>query len=381
MRVCVPMLALLLFAARGLRADRHKPDIDPESQDGILIQRIQQEPLQPRKVALLEKFVAEFPKASSIAWVYEQLLPVYKEAKDQDKVIATADALLAVDPNDVDAANDALRAAEVKNNSELMRKYAEAAWDSASRAAQSAKPSDPDDYAAWTKQVQFANDVLAYAEYTLAALAKAQSDEQKRAEIIQDLEHRNPQSKYLAITKKPAMIALASLDPQKAIALAEQGLVTDPNNEDFLMTVADYYMNREKELPKVLSFALRILQVMQVKPKPDKISAEEWEEKKVKFNGWANWMAGVIYGKQARYGLSDRYLRAALPNIKRDSRLLAAAYFYLGYDNYALAGELEDKGRAIEAVKFSKLCAEIDGPFQPLARKNLETLRNEYNLE
>jgi tetratricopeptide (TPR) repeat protein len=239
------MLALLLLAAEGLRADRHKPDIDPESQDGILIQRIQQEPLQPRKVALLEKFVAEFPKASSIAWVYEQLLPVYKEAKDQDKVIATADALLAVDPNDVDAANDALRAAEVKNNSELMRKYAEAAWDSASRAAQSAKPSDPDDYAAWTKQVQFANDVLAYAEYTLAALAKAQPDEQKRAEIIQDLEHRNPQSKYLAITKKPAMIALASLDPQKAIALAEQGLVTDPNNEDFLMTVAVYYMNRE----------------------------------------------------------------------------------------------------------------------------------------
>ena len=152
-------------------------------------------------------------------------------------------------------------------------------------------------------------------------------------------------------------------------------------NEDFLMTVADYYMKREKELPKVLSYALRILEVMQVKAKPEKVSTAEWDKKKAKFNGWANWMAGVLYGKQARYGLSDRYLRAALPNIIGDSRLLAAAYFYLGYDNYALAGELDDKGRAIEAAKFSKLCAEIEGPFEPLARKTLESLRNEYNVE
>ncbi len=61
-----------------------------------------------------------------------------------------------------------------------------------------------------------------------------------------------------------------------------------------------------------------------------------------------------MYGKQARYGLSDRYLRAALGYIQEDQRLLAAAYFYLGYANYALAGELADKGRAIDAVKFSK---------------------------
>jgi hypothetical protein len=381
LRVCVPVLALWLLSAVGLRADRHKPNIDPEGQDGILVQRIQQEPTPPRKLALLEKFVAEFPKSNSAAWVYEQLLPIYKEANEQDKVLATADALLAVDPNDLDAAHDALKAVETKIDPDLTQKYAALAWDVASRAAQSAKPADPDEAAAWTKQVQFANEVLAYTEYTLAALAKAQTDEQKRAALVQALQQRNPQSQYLAITKKPTVIDLASLDPQKAVALAEQGLLADPDNEDFLMTVADYYMNREKELPKVLSYALRVLDLMQRKPKPDKISDEEWNKKKSKYGGWSNWLAGVVYAKQARYGLSDRYLRAALPYIKGDSRLLSAAYFYLGYDNYALARETSDKGLATEAAKFSKLCAAIDGPFQPLARKNLETLRNEYNVE
>ena len=42
MKISVPVLALLL-ATGALGVDRHKPDVDPESQDGILLQRIQQE--------------------------------------------------------------------------------------------------------------------------------------------------------------------------------------------------------------------------------------------------------------------------------------------------------------------------------------------------
>ena len=137
MKISVPALALLLaqllLTGEALGADRHKLDVDPESEDGILLQRIQQEPTQPRKLALLEKYVAEYPKAASIAWVYEQLLPIYMEANQWDRVIATADGLLAVDPNDLDSAHDALKAAEAQNNPELRTKYAQLAWDLASR--------------------------------------------------------------------------------------------------------------------------------------------------------------------------------------------------------------------------------------------------------
>ena len=83
MKISIPVLAVLL-ATGALGADRHKLDVDPESQDGILLQRIQQEPTQPRKLALLEKYVAEYPKATSIAWVYEQLLPIYMDASEWD---------------------------------------------------------------------------------------------------------------------------------------------------------------------------------------------------------------------------------------------------------------------------------------------------------
>jgi hypothetical protein len=375
----VPVLMFLI--AGPLAADRHKLDIDPESEDGILLQRIQQEPMLPRKQALLELYAAKFPHASSIAWVYEQLLPIYKDANDQQKLLAVANALLAVDPNDLDAADDALRAAQATSATQLIQIFAERAWDIAAKAIVAPKPSDPNEAADWTKQIEFAKDVQSYSEFVLATQAADEQDPGKHAALVEALQSRNPQSKFLANTKKQTVIDLAKIDPEKAVGLAEQGLLKDPDNEDFLMTVADYKIAHEKDLPKVLAYSLRILALMKTKPKPDSATAEEWDKKKAKFTGWASWMAGVVYGKQGRYGLSDRYLREALPFILADNRLLAAAYYYLGYDNYAMAGELGDKSRAVEAAKFSKLCAGIDGPFRPLARQTLAALRSDYNVE
>lgn len=380
MKISVPVLTVLLTTG-VLGADRHKLDVDPESEDGILLQRIEQEPTQPRKLALLEKYVVEYPEAAPVVWVYEQLLPIYMEANQWDRVIATADGLLTRDPNDLDSAHDGLKAAEALNNPELRIKYAELAWDLAARTLKGPKPSDPDDLPEWTKQRAFAQEVLDYSEYTLASLAAGQTDDLKRAELALALEQRNPQSKFLVLTKKATVIELATLNPQKAIQLAEEGLVKDPDNVDFLMTIADHNMNLERNLPQVLTYSLRILELVQGTPQPADITPAEWQKKKAKFMGWASWMAGVVYGKQARYGLSDRYLRTALNYIQSDQRLLAAAYFYLGYANYALAGELTDKGRAFEAVKFSKQCADMDSPFRSLALKNLQALRNDYNLE
>jgi hypothetical protein len=379
MRLFVPALAaLLVTTASG--AGRHKLDIDPESEDGILLQRIQQEPLPERKLAFLEKYVAQYPKATSVAWVYEQLLPIYVAAKQWDKVLGTAQSLLGLDAADLDSAFAALQAAEAQKDPELVRKYAIASWDAASKAVLTPKPADADDVPDWTKQIEFANQALAYSEYVLASQAALEANSQRKTELIQALEQRNPQSKFLTAVKRNIRIR-EEANPAQAFAMAEKGLATDPNNEDYLMRIANHYMSREEDLSKVLSYSLRVLEVLDQKRKPEAVSAQDWEKKKARYTGGANWMIGVVYGKQARYGLSDRYLRAALDLIQDDAQLLAAAYFYLGYDNYALAGQLRDKARAIEAAKFSKLCLAIEGPFQPLAQKNLEVLRNDFNVE
>jgi hypothetical protein len=379
MNLLVPAVAALL-AAIAWGADRHKLDIDPESDDGILLQRIQQEPLPERKLAFLEKFVDQYPKATSMAWVYEQLLPIYVTAKQWDKVLATAQNLLTLDADDVDAASDALQAAEFQKDPELIRKYAMESWDAASKALLAPKPADPDDLPDWTRRIEFANQAQAYAEFVLASQAAVEPNSHRKTELIQAVEQRNPQSKYLAAVKRNIRVR-EEANPEQAFAIAEGGIATEPDNEDYLMRLANHYMSREEDLGMVLTYSLRLLEVLDKKTKPQEVSLEDWEKKKARYTGGANWMVGVVYGKQARYGLSDRYLRSALPQIQDDAQLLAAAYFYLGYDNYALAGQLRDKSRAVEAAKFSRLCLAIDGPFQPLAQKNLEVLRNDFNVE
>src|SRR5579864_4094769 len=154
----ISTLVVLLAGGGAFAADRHKVEVDAESQDGILLQRIQQEPTRPRKLALLEKYVAEYSKTAAITWVYEQLLPIYKDQKDNDKVIATAEAMLTVDPNDLDAAYDALQAAQAKGDSETVRKYLPISWDIATKTLQIRKPADPDDVADWSKQMEFAKE-------------------------------------------------------------------------------------------------------------------------------------------------------------------------------------------------------------------------------
>ena len=373
---------LVLLSVSGLAADRHKLDVDPESDDGILLQRIRQEPTAPRKLALLEKYAAAYPNTVSIAWVYEQMLPLYAAgAGESGKVLATAEKLLALDPQDLDSLNYALRVVESRNDFEAIARYAKLAWDAASKVVQTPKPSDPYDLPDWKRQMDFARDILAYSEYTLYSLSAHSPNQQTKSQLIHELESRNPNSKYLGSAKGDyAHAGQVRTSVAITVSEAEKGLAGDPDNEDYLLTIAEYHMGRENELGKVLAYSLRVIRIMQQKPKPEGYTSDAWEQKRRQYLGAANWMAGVVNAKQGSYALSDRYLRSALPYL-RDRSLQAAAWYYLGYDNYALGSELRDRARIQEAVRFSKLCLDVSGPFQPLAQKNVEVIRNEFNVQ
>src|SRR5579872_1034949 len=121
------LLVLIAFSLAAV-AQRHKmEEVDAEKPEGKLLQQAMQESDAAKKSALLEQFAQQFPKAEGTPWVLEQLQAIYVKANDPDKIIATGEKLLALDPEDPDAPLQNLKAAEARKDLEGIKKWADVA--------------------------------------------------------------------------------------------------------------------------------------------------------------------------------------------------------------------------------------------------------------
>jgi hypothetical protein len=108
------------------------------------------------------------------------------------------------------------------------------------------------------------------------------------------------------------------------------------------------------------------------------MSAEEWQRKKETMLGTSNWMVGILSSTQEQYAVADKHLRAAVPYLTNND-MLAGAYYHLGYVNYRLA-EAGERIRIHDAMKYTKLCMEINSAVQYQASENLKAMKSEYGI-
>src|SRR3954466_8971699 len=117
----LPILILTLTLAAGAFAQRHTlGNINAETPEGQLLQQIGQAPDEAKKLALMEDFEAKAPKHEAIGWVYGQMQPAYVKAGKPDKALAVGEKLIAMDPDDMEAAHQNLKAAEAKKDPDLI---------------------------------------------------------------------------------------------------------------------------------------------------------------------------------------------------------------------------------------------------------------------
>jgi len=380
MRNLTLMVAWLL-ASTLATAQRSKLTINAETPEGQLLQQIGQESDESKKLALLEQFAAKFPKHEGLAWVYGQMVSAYAKASQFDKAIDAGDKLLAIDAEDLEIAHETLKAAEAKKDPDAVVKWAAKTSELARKVAQSPKPKEEDEAEDWKRKVDFAKQLDVYTEYSVYALALQTTDPRKKVALADALEQRNPQSQYLPQLGMPRFIAyLQAGENQKAVALAEKILEKDQSSEEMLLAVAESYMTQNKEPDKVFAYCAKVLELVKSKPKPEGVSEADWEKRKTQLSGRADWMTGVTYATQSKWTQADQALRAALPAIKGDQRMAAAALFYLGLANFRL-GEKGDDNRIIEALRFNEQCAAIAGPFQGPARTNIKAIRAKYQVK
>jgi tetratricopeptide (TPR) repeat protein len=366
-------LAILIVFACTALGQRHKlEEVDAEKPEGKLLQQFLQENDEAKKTALMEQFAAEYPKLETTAWVLEQLQGIYVKANQPDKIIATGQKLLAMDPDDPEAALHCLKAAEAKKDVPQILAFSAKTSANARKIATSPQPKEADAVETWKHQVEYAKQVDTYADYALYRAALESRESKTTVALIEALQQRSPQSEYTAKSYETLFVAYRQAGANdKAVALAEKVIATGEPNEDMLLVVADNYSQQKKEPEKVHQYSARIVELMSKKNKPEGVSEADWNSRKNLVMGLARYMSGKLYEIQNKHAQADTELRAALPLVEGNANLKPEVLFYLGQANYRME-------KIQEAVNFFRQCAALQSPFRGQATKNVQVIQAQY---
>lgn len=362
----------IVFALAAF-GQRHKmEEVDAEKPEGKLLQQVMQEGDAAKKAALMEQFAQQFPKSEGAPWVLEQLQAAYVKANDPDKIIGAGERLLALDPDDPEAALQNLKAAEAKKDLAAIQKWSGLTNANARKMEAAPQPKDAGQVDSWKQGVAYARQVESYTEYALFRVAAESRDPKTTIEFIGALEKLNPGSQYMPQTRGPLFMAYRQSGANdKALALAEQVLATDQTNEDMLLVVTDSYLQNKKEPQKVHAYSARLVEVMASKPKPEGMSDADWTARKNLITGLAHYMSGKLYFTETKFPEVDRELRAALPLVETNPQIKAETLYDLGFANYKME-------KPQEAANYYRDCSVIKSQFQATAAKNLQAIKTQF---
>jgi tetratricopeptide (TPR) repeat protein len=222
----------------------------------------------------------------------------------------------------------------------------------------------------------YLREIDTYTEYALCSTA-LQGPAAVTIDLLAALERQNPKSKYLGDAYGSYFLALNQTGAAAKIpAVAQKAIENFPDNEDALLVLADYAMNR-KQTDRAQTYAERLLVVMRNHSKPAGVGAADWERKRTAALTRAYWIAGLMHCEKGQYFDADKDLRLALPLVKDNEAMLGPALFYLGVSNYQLGKTLMKKAQVLEAVKFSEQAAAIKGPYAEQAWRNANVMKTE----
>ncbi len=365
--------AILLAFSLSVFGQRHKLDVvDAQKPEGQLLQKVMQEDDPAKKAALMEQYASQFPKTAATPWVLEQLQGIYVKAQDPDKIIATGDKLLALDPGDPEAALQCLKAAEARHDVALIEKYDAVTSANARKMAAAPKPAAADAVADWRQSVDYARQVDNYADYALYSAALESRGPKATIALGEMLLQRSPTSDYAAKVREPLFVAYEQSGANdKAIGFAEQTLAKDQSSEDMLLAVAYNYLQKKEQPEKVHAYSAKAIELMAARQKPAGMSDADWTARKNAITGRAYYLDGAQYFAENKFAPADQSLRKALPLVETNKDLKPEALYLLGVSDYKLE-KIQD------AANYFHACAAIQSRFQAEATKDLARIRRDY---
>jgi tetratricopeptide (TPR) repeat protein len=358
---------LCLGAQLGL-AGVKRPPVDPNTPDGKLLAQVQAENDPAKRLYLLELFSDLFPNSQLAGYIFGELQDRYRLAGKFDKALDAGTKLLALEPNNLEAACLNWRIA-----ADLKYPALETKWIgvTGSVAENVLKTPDPEMSKATLDCGRSAIEALQFEDYRKAV---SNVNPAERIKALDAFVKSHPQTSHSDDIEIYEFLAYRELGNQaQALAFAEKIVSHNETRQDAMLLVTDSYFKAGKDPNRVLSLAKKTIDLLNAAQKPEGVNAADWARNKSQNLTQLNYIVGFINFQSQRWEAADQAYREVLPNVT-EPRMRAEVLSSLGWANYQMR-------KVSEAIKFYTECTAIPGPLQLTASKTLNSITAEYRLK
>ena len=380
-------LALLIFGLVSMPAfaqdeeeeeeyyDIRDADIDPGEDEGGLVQEAIESESADEKIELLESFVAQYPEHYLIDYVRFLLQGLHLEKENWAKSAEHGKSIVEIVPDDLEILHNLTKALEGAQDWAGLLPHLLSTKVEAEKAAgqQPFEDASEEEMEAWKGQIDYAQGIVDYVEYSLFTASYKQTDAATKLKYLDTLLEQYPDGKYVAQAyDQIVMAARQSGDMAKMTQAMKASLENDDMNAEYLYTLAEASLGSQ-QVVEARGYAQRLLEVLASQPKPENVGEEDWAAHKTRFAGYGNLIMGKILVVEAADKNKDKFREArthlleAVDSIKAQggANYQALSYFLgLCYVKLDVGGDNIDK-----ALFWMDAAAKTDGPLKAQAQQ------------
>ena len=322
----------------------------------------------PEKIALLDKFMADYGKGDLELLADQLYASSYVSQKNYAKAYEYGEKALKLDPDNLSTAVTLVHAAEEGGDIAKLFDAAERANGIVTRYKNSPPPAGTSKEA-WEQQKQGvlkgAQDDINYVQNATFNAAYKLTDPKSRATYMDRFAKNFPDSPYaLNAREQVAFSEEQAQNIPKMMEAAQAVLAADPKNVDMLVLLSDYWSEKGLQLDKAGDYAQRAIDVLSKATKPEGADDARWQQQVSVQKGLAYSALGQVYVNQSFNPQAVNAFREAGPLLKSNPVSYARNQYRLGFTLAKMQKIPEAKAALTEA-------ASIDSPYRALAQQTL----------
>lgn len=356
-------------------------DINTGSPEGQLITQASESEDTAEKIQLLETFIEKYPDDFAVDWVRLQLQGHYLETQNFAKVVEHGKAIQELAPDDLEVLHNLTKGYEGTQDWAVLHPHllSTKAVAEAEAGVENYEDADEQETALWQAQVEYAEGVLQYVEYSLYTSSFKITDPATKIQYLEALREQYPQGQYGPQALDPLAMAYrqaGNFDKMaEAMALA---LENNPGNEEYLYTLAETRLGQQ-QFGEARMYSQKLVDVMATKEKPENLSEDDWANRKELFTAYGNFALGKVSFSEAGDGNKDKFresreflLEAVEPLKAQGGQNYGMLAYFLGICYVRLD---VDGDNLTQATQWMGIAAGIEGPVKAQATDILSKIR------